>query len=73
MLHVKIVFEDWRKHGVLQSIYNTEEGLRLSTGQLHSGTTFRALVELPFDPEQEREIEDALAEGYCPVFRVIQE
>ena len=43
----RLVMEDWRQIGKPDSIYNTQEGLELSGGDLHSGTTFEADIELP--------------------------
>lgn len=65
---VKLVFGDWlgKDH---RSVYSTEEGVRLSTGQFHSGTTFEGTVRL--DPDDRMELEEALASGYTPVFHLI--
>jgi hypothetical protein len=69
-LNCKLVFDDWRQFVVPYSIYNTQLGLDLSSGDLHSGTTFSAVVRLPEKIEQE--IKDAYEEhGAYPVFRLI--
>ncbi len=47
-----------------QSIYNTEEGLRLRLGDFHSGSTFRGTIEV----DDKDELRDALAGGFQPVF-----
>ena len=65
---VRLVFGDWlgKDH---RSVYNTEEGVRLSMGQFHGGTTFEGTVRL--DPDDRMELEEALASGYTPVFHLI--
>jgi len=68
---VRLVFEDWRKIGTADSVYQTEGGVRLSAGLLHSGTTFDASLKLVNHPAQEREIAEAFEDGFYPVFRVI--
>ncbi len=69
-LDCRLVLEDWRKHGEPDSIYDTELGVELTMGDLHSGTTFPATVTLP--AEVAREIEAAYAEhGAYPVFRLV--
>ena len=66
----KLVIEDWRKIGESGSIYNTPLGVELSTGDMHSGTTFSAVVIL--EPNVEYEIQDAFVKhGAYPVFRFI--
>jgi uncharacterized protein YjfI (DUF2170 family) len=66
----RIVFDDWRQKGKGESIYNTELGIELSLGDLHSGTTFETEIDLPEDLE--KEIEIAMREyGAYPVFRVL--
>lgn len=63
-----LVFDDWQKLG--KSIYATELGLALSTGDLHSGTAFTVDIDLPEDVA--REIITAAAEyGAHPVFRLL--
>lgn len=41
---IQLVFDDLRRAGV--SIYHTEEGMELSSGDFHSGTTFPGTIEL---------------------------
>mgnify|MGYP001580239085 CR=1 FL=1 len=65
-MKVRLVFEDWQRKG--RSIYATEEGLRLSMGDFHSGSTFDATIEV--DEEQAAELHRALSTGACPVFWV---
>jgi hypothetical protein len=65
-MKIKLIFDDWRVAGV--SIYETIIGTALSSGQFHSGTTFDGEIEL--DADDEMELEDALAMGYTPVFRI---
>jgi hypothetical protein len=49
-MKVELVFDDWRQVGLPDSIYGTELGVRLSMGDLHSGTVFGAT--LVFDDER---------------------
>ena len=69
-MKIKLVFEDWRQVGKSESIYNTQLGMDLSCGDLHSGTTFDADITIPEDAEQEilQAYEDDKA---YPVFRII--
>lgn len=58
-MKVKLVFDDWRQNGNSDSIYDTELGVHLSSGDLHSGTLFDANLkfdELKFDEELENQI-----------------
>jgi len=66
-MKVKLVFEDWvdRNH---KSVYNTEEGIRLSSGDFHSGTTFEATIKV----DNPKELEDCLKQRYYPVFYLIK-
>ena len=65
----RLVFDDWRD--ACGSIYQTELGLRLSTGDLHSGTCWRVTIEgLPADVEQE--LRDAYTQHRAEaVFRLV--
>lgn len=45
----RLVMEDWRRTGEPGSIYSTPLGVQLSLGDLHSGTTLDAVIELPAD------------------------
>ena len=65
-MQVKLVFTDWCKDG--KSIYDTEEGINLSTGQFHSGTTFDADIDLL---GFENDLKSAMENGYEPVFYAI--
>ena len=66
----RLVMEDWCKIGQLRSIYNTPLGVELSMGDMHSGKTFEAVVEL--SPYVAADIEEAwLKHGAYPVMRVM--
>jgi len=65
-MKVKLVFSDWKKNG--QSVYGEKAGIILSIGDLHSGSTFEATIDLPY--EEELRIKQALKEGYYPEFYV---
>ena len=65
-MKIKLVFCDWRKCG--KSIYNTEEGVFLSLGQFHSGTTFDGKIFL--SSEDEKELRGSIKEGYEPIFTI---
>jgi hypothetical protein len=66
----KLVFEDWRQRGQLGSIYNSEYGLRLSSGDLHSGTTFPAVVEID-DKTAGDIVKAGQLGGAYPVFAIV--
>jgi hypothetical protein len=66
----RLVMEDWRQVGNAESIYSTPLGVSLSMGDMHSGTTFEAVVEL--SPDIATEIETAWREhGAYPVLRLM--
>ena len=65
----KLAFEDWRRADGT-SEYSTMKGLRLSAGDLHSGTTFNGQIE-DMDAEDAERIREAGRQGVYPVFRVI--
>ena len=68
-LDVALIFDDWRDwRDSRQSIYGTAIGLSLSSGDLHSGSTFRATITV--DPDTAEELMAALDAGYQPVFRM---
>jgi len=67
-MKIKLVFYDWNLNG--KSVYNTEEGIELSSGDFHSGTTFRGEINL--DSDQEEEIRKAILLGYQPCFLVLE-
>jgi hypothetical protein len=66
-MKIKLIFDDWRFQG--KSIYNTEVGLDLSSGDFHSGSTFKGEIEL--EPDQFDEFKTALEKGYQPAFWVM--
>ena len=68
-MKIKLVFYDWRRGS--KSVYNTEEGIELSMGNFHSGTTFDAEIEL--DSESEEELREFLESGATPVFYISRE
>src|SRR3990167_8166591 len=61
-MKIKLSFLDWKKKG--KSIYTTEEGVELSMGIFHSGSTFKATIELEDDTAIE--LLEALKDGYQP-------
>ena len=63
-MKICLVFDDWRKNG--ESVYN-----ELSTGEFHSGTTFRGEIQLP--PETEAELRGYMKQGFRPVFWVMED
>ncbi len=67
-MKIKLVFEDWRKDG--KSIYNTEEGVKLSMGDFHSGTMFDGEINL--SPEEEQELKEAIKEKHYPSFLIVE-
>lgn len=72
-MKIKLVFDDWRQLGKDASVYNTDLGVKLSSGDLHGGTVFDAEVNFQ-DKEIEKEI-NIYWEKYkaYPVFRLILE
>ena len=67
---VSLVFDDWR-NSAQESVYQTEQGIELSMRDFHSGTTFKASIEL--DAQQAAELKDAMKKGFTPVFCVFPE
>ena len=67
-MKVSLVFDDWQDNR--KSIYATEKGVALSMGAFHSGSTFKADIEL--DDEDAAELLDAMQEGFVPVFECRQ-
>jgi len=67
-MKVKLIFDDWKLKGY--SVYNTEVGIELSTGDFHSGTTFNGDIHL--DSEQAEELRIAFMAGYTPSFIVME-
>jgi hypothetical protein len=54
-MKVNVIFIDWVKDG--KSIYDTPEGIELSMGSLHGGSTWSG--EINFDPDTEEELKNA--------------
>lgn len=67
-MDIKLVFCDWEKEG--KSIYSTEEGIELSSGSFHSGTTFNGTISL--DEEEKEELERAIKSGATPKFYIVK-
>lgn len=70
-MRVKLVLDDWRnnKHA---SIYSELQGVELSTGVFHSGTTFEAEIKLDeADEADAAELAEATCAGFVPVFYVV--
>lgn len=67
-MRVKLVFKDWLNDKG-ESIYNTDEGIDLSIGEFHSGTTFDGAIYLL--RLEEEELTKAIQNGYHPVFEVV--
>jgi len=65
-MKIKLIFNDWQKTG--KSVYYSSEGIELSKGDFHSGTTFDGMINL--DAWQEKEFRETLEKGYQPVFWV---
>ena len=71
-MKIKLVFHDvintlYKK--AFESEYRSEIGLELTSGDFHSGSTFRAEIELT--SEQQEQLENFFKEGLNPVFYVI--
>ena len=70
-MRVKLIFEDWRQIGHAESIYNTELGLELSMGDLHSGSTWEADLTCPGIT---RRLREAFTDHHAyAVFRIMPE
>ena len=70
-MRLALVFHDWLGRGC-RSIYATDLGIRLSSGDLHSGTTWHVHVTLPDNIAAE--LRAAYTEhGAYAVFRVVPE
>jgi hypothetical protein len=71
-MKAKLVFLDWKKRNSLnnrvESIYDTQEGIELSTNDFHSGTTFKCEIKL--DKENKKELTKAIKDGYMPCFYI---
>ena len=66
-IEIELVLDDWQR--ACKSIYNTEEGLVLSLGALHSGTVFHGTIRL--DVEEEAHLLEAMKTGAYPTFRLL--
>jgi hypothetical protein len=66
-MKVKLVFADWQD-SKFHSIYSTEKGIELSSGDFHSGTCFDATITL--EKDQHNELESALEKGFIPFFYI---
>lgn len=72
-MKIKLCLEDWRQIGKIESIYKTELGIKLSSGDLHSGTVFECDIEFK-DKEIENEIKSYWQKHKAyPVFRLLPE
>ncbi len=71
-LKIRLVFDRWAKWspgGPERDLSQTQEGVELSAGDFHSGTTFPAEVEL--DSENALELQKDLNMGYRPYFVMV--
>lgn len=69
-LPCRFVVDDWRKSGEAASVYETELGVELAQGDLHSGSTFRVVLKASHDLLDE--LREAMQQhGAYAVFRVI--
>lgn len=67
-MKAKLIFEDWVRDG--KSIYFTKEGVELTMGDLHAGSTFRVNISFE-DKEVVEEILNAKKKYNAnPVFRL---
>ena len=66
-MKVLLVFEDWKKD--FKSVYNTAEGVDLSLGPFHHGTTFEAEIQLGKGDEEE--LKSAIENGFTPVWATL--
>lgn len=73
-MRVKMVFLDWQKldkdKKKIVSVYDKDDGLELSCGDFHSGTTFDAYINL--DSDEEKELQKAIRRGYMPCFYLVE-
>jgi hypothetical protein len=65
-MRIKLVFDDWRKYNLDTGKQESVYGSSLSYGNFHSGTTFKAIIELELDDA--KELKEALKSGAFPVF-----
>lgn len=68
---VKLVFDDWRRWDGTkdESVYSTQEGVELSMGDLHGGSTFDAEIEVSDDDAAR--LSSAMSTGIKPVFYMV--
>ncbi len=53
-----LVVTDWRRHGQVDSIYQTDLGIELTSRDVHAGTSIHARIVFD-DPEYSRELQEA--------------
>lgn len=68
-VRAKLIFHDWLRDG--RSVYQSEEGVRLSSGQFHSGSTFDG--EIVLEAEYAEELLEDFERGYRPAFWLMKE
>lgn len=66
-MKVLLVFEDWQKN--YKSVYDTEDGVGLTWGPFHHGTTFEAEIQL--EPGDAEELEKSIKDGFTPVWATL--
>ena len=66
-MKVKLVFERW-ENTQGENVGHTEEGIELSLGIFHAGSTFDA--EITLDDSEADELRESLGRGFRPVFYV---
>lgn len=64
-MKIKLVFHDWLKGS--ETVYDEPEGIELTSGDFHHGTTFTGTIELDCD-DCHAELAEAMRRGYKPVF-----
>jgi len=64
-MKIKLVLKDWTKKG---KPLTHVEALGLSMHDFHAGSAFDGNIQV--DPWQEKELREAIAKGYQPVFCV---
>lgn len=70
-MKIKLVLQDWRQEGEVDSIYESELGIELASGDLHSGTIFEAEL-IVNDDFVEQDIQKAFDKYKAyPVFSII--
>lgn len=63
---IELVFSDLQRMG--KPIYQTEEGVKLTMGDFHSGTVFTGSIDL--DEDNEIDLERIFEAGANPVFAI---